>query len=67
MIEEHPAVLRVTDPETVFLALTSYPPGDRASVEQLAAFQAAIDAAFAAGGGVLEVRKQAGVFVATKA
>lgn len=67
LIEEHPAVLRVTEPETVFLALTSYPPGDRASAEQLAAFQAAIDAAFAAGGGVLEVRKQAGVFVATKA
>lgn len=66
-VEEHPAVLRVTDPETVFLALTSYPPGDRASAAQLAAFQEAIDKAFAAGGGVLELRKQSGIFIGSKA
>ncbi len=49
-IHEHPARLRITDPEVVFMALTSYPPGDGASEEQLQAFRAAIDAAFAEGG-----------------
>jgi SAM-dependent methyltransferase len=66
-VEEHPAGLRVTDPETVYLALTSYPPGDRASEDQLVAFRAAIDKAFAAGDGVLTLRKQTGVFIASKA
>lgn len=66
-VEEHPAGLRVTDPETVYLALTSYPPGDRASETQLAAFREAIETAFAAGDGVLEVRKQTGAFTAIKA
>src|SRR5690606_20314752 len=40
----HPARLRVTDPEDVFLALTSYPPGDRADDVQLHAFRKAIAA-----------------------
>ena len=66
-VEEHPAAMRISDPETVFLALTSYPPGDRASEAQLTAFRDGIDKAFAAGGGVLEVRKQSGVFIGTKA
>lgn len=64
---EHPASLRITDPDVVFMALTSYPPGDGASEEQLRSFRAAIDAAFAKGDGVLETRKQMAVFTARKA
>jgi ubiquinone/menaquinone biosynthesis C-methylase UbiE len=64
-VAEHPARLRITEPEDVFLAMTSYPPGDRASDEQLAAFRAAIHAAFARGGGVLETEKHAGLFIST--
>jgi len=63
---EHPARLRVTEPEDVFLALTSYPPGDEADETQLAAFQDAINAAFRAGKGVLEVEKQSGLFISRK-
>lgn len=62
-----PGGLHVTDPEVVFLALTSYPPGDRASDEQLAAFREAIARAFEAGGGVLEVQKATGLFLSRKA
>jgi SAM-dependent methyltransferase len=63
----HPGSLHVTDPEVVFMALTSYPPGDGASDEQLTAFRSAIDEAFAAGHGVLDVQKDAGLFVSRKA
>lgn len=63
---EHPARMRVTAADDVFLALTSYPPGDSASPEQLAAFRLGIEAAFARGGGALEVRKQTGLFLARK-
>ena len=63
----HPAGLRVTDPEVVFMALTSYPPGDSASKAQLEAFQRAIAAAFAKGNGVLEVQKDTALFLSTKA
>ncbi len=42
----HPASLRITDPEDVFLALTSFPPGETASEAQQQAFRAAIDRAF---------------------
>ncbi len=63
---EHPASLRITDPEVVFMALTSYPPGEGASRKQLQAFRAAIDAAFAAGNGVLQTQKQMAVFTARK-
>ena len=64
---QHPARLRVTDPEDVFLALTSYPPGDEAGAAELAAFRNAITAAFHAGNGVLEVEKESGLFVSRKA
>ncbi|WP_394648679.1 class I SAM-dependent methyltransferase [uncultured Sphingomonas sp.] len=64
---EHPAILRVTEPEDVFLALTSYPPGDRAEKAQLTAFRDAIAEAFRAGNGVLEVVKESGFFVSRKA
>ena len=64
---QHPARLRVTEPEDVFLALTSYPPGDQAGDAELAAFRNAITAAFHAGNGVLEVEKESGLFVGRKA
>ena len=62
----HPGGLHVTDPEVVFMALTSYPPGDGASDEQLEAFRDAIVGAFSAGGGVLDVQKDAGLFISRK-
>lgn len=64
---QHPAHLRVTRPDDVFLALTSYPPGDRADEAQLAAFRDAIADAFQAGNGVLEVGKESGLFISRKA
>lgn len=63
----HPARLRITEPEDVFLALTSYPPGDKASEAELARFREAIEAAFARGNGVLEADKQIGLFLSRKA
>ena len=66
-MNQHPACLRVTDPEDVFLALTSYPPGDSADAAQLAAFRDAITEAFQAGNGVLEVGKESGLFIGRKA
>ncbi|EIM27530.1 class I SAM-dependent methyltransferase [Microvirga lotononidis] len=65
-VARHPARLRITDPEDVFLALTSYPPGDRAGETQLLEFRAAIAAAFEEGHGVMEVEKQTGLFVSRK-
>ena len=62
----HPGSLHVTDPEVVFMALTSYPPGDRASDAQLAAFRDVIEEGFRAGGGVLDVQKDAGLFLSRK-
>jgi len=63
---EHPAKMRVTDPDDIYYGLTSFPPGDRASVDQLASFREAIDDAFAKGGGAIDVRKQSGLFVSRK-
>jgi SAM-dependent methyltransferase len=65
--EIQPARLRITSPEDVFMALTSYPPGDGAPEDQLAAFREAIDAAFARGNGVLDVAKEVGLFLSRKA
>jgi len=64
---EHPARMRITEPEDVFLAMTSYPPGDRASDAELAAFRDAIDRAFAGGNGVLDVAKESALFISRKA
>ncbi len=64
---QHPARLRVTEPEDVFLALTSYPPGEGADEVQLAAFRDAIAEAFRAGGGALETEKETGLFISRKA
>ncbi|MCM2291273.1 class I SAM-dependent methyltransferase [Allorhizobium sp. BGMRC 0089] len=63
---QHPARLRVTDPEDVFLALTSYPPGDTASEAELSALRGEISRAFAAGNGVLDMEKQFGLFISVK-
>jgi SAM-dependent methyltransferase len=65
--EIQPARLRITSPDDVFMALTSYPPGDGAPEEQLTAFRAAIAAAFARGNGVLDVEKEVGLFLSRKA
>ena len=62
----HPSSLRVTDPEDVFMALTSYPPGDTADPATLGAFRAAINTAFEQGNGVLDVTKQTAVFLSKK-
>lgn len=66
-MEQHPARLRVTEPEDVFLALTSFPPGDTAGEAQLADLRNAIAAAFREGNGVLETAKESGLFLSTKA
>lgn len=63
---DYPARLRITDTEDVFLALTSYPPGDSADEQTLAVFRTAIAAAFDAGGGVLETQKQTALFLTRK-
>lgn len=62
----HPASLRITDPEDVFLALTSYPPGETAGEAQQMAFRDAVDRAFRQAGGVLTVRKEMGLFLSRK-
>lgn len=64
---QHPARLRVTEPEDVFMALTSYPPGDTADEARLAALRAAIAEAFHEGNGVLDVSKESGLFISRKA
>lgn len=68
-VERHvnPGRLRITEPEDVFMALTSYPPGDGAPADQLAAFRQRIADAFAKGQGVLEAEKRMGLFRARKA
>jgi SAM-dependent methyltransferase len=65
--EIQPARLRITSPEDVFMALTSYPPGDGAPEAQLIAFRESIDAAFARGDGVLDAAKEVGLFLSLKA
>jgi SAM-dependent methyltransferase len=65
-MSQHPASLRITDPEDVFLALTSYPPGEEAEEAQLVRFRKAIADAFRQGNGVLEVEKQSGLFISRK-
>lgn len=62
----HPGHLRITDAEDVFLALTSYPPGDAADEPTLAAFRSAIADAFRAGGGALVADRQVALFLSRK-
>jgi ubiquinone/menaquinone biosynthesis C-methylase UbiE len=66
IMSQHPASLRITEPDDVFLALTSYPPGDEANESQLADFRKAIADAFREGDGVLEVVKETGLFLSRK-
>ena len=66
-LRRYPSRLHVTDPEDVFMALTSYPPGDGADEQTLDAFRQRIDAAFEQGGGVLVSEKETGVFLSIKA
>lgn len=65
-MSQHPASLRITEPEDVFLALTSYPPGDGAGELQLTRFRQAIADAFRQCNGVLEVRKETALFLSRK-
>ncbi len=65
--QAYPARMRITEPQDVFDALTSYPPGDSADEAQLAALHDAIAAAFQTGGGVLEVARETGLFLCIKA
>lgn len=62
----YPARMHITEPEDVFLALTSYPPGEGASEKQLADFRNAIAKAFEQGGGAVDVEKQSGLFLSRK-
>ncbi len=62
----NPGRLRITEPEDVFMALTSYPPGDAAPDDQIAAFRGRIAEAFARGRGVLEAEKRMGLFLARR-
>lgn len=64
--QTHPATMRVTDPEVVYLALTSYPPGDAAPPDQQAAFRAAIARAFEEGQRAIDVTKDVGLVVSRK-
>ncbi|CAN7422732.1 class I SAM-dependent methyltransferase [Rhizobium leguminosarum] len=66
-MSQHPASLRITEPEDVFLALTSYPPGDGACETQLTGFRQAIADAFRQCNGVLEVRRETPLFLSRKA
>lgn len=63
---DHPSRMRITDPQDVFLAMTSYPPGDRAGEPELVALRAAIAEAFARGDGALDVRNERALFLSRK-
>jgi ubiquinone/menaquinone biosynthesis C-methylase UbiE len=65
-MSQYPASLRITEPEDVFLALTSYPPGDSATEQQLDDLRRAIAAAFRCGNDVLNVAKESGLFLSRK-
>ncbi|MBB3918265.1 hypothetical protein GGQ65_005600 [Rhizobium fabae] len=65
-LSHYPVRLRITEAEDVFLALTSYPPGEGAGEPQLAQFRQAIADAFRQGDGVLEVRRESALFLSGK-
>lgn len=66
VLHRHPASMRATNPEVVYLALTSYPPGDTAPAAQQHAFRQAIGDAFAANGGAMDVSHDVGAVVGRK-
>lgn len=57
--------LRCTNPDDVLAFMTSTPPGEDASPAELDGLRRALDVRFAAGGGVLTVSKETGVFLAS--
>ncbi|MBX5185289.1 class I SAM-dependent methyltransferase [Rhizobium sp. NZLR5] len=65
-MSQYPASMRITEPEDVFLALTSYPPGEGADEPQLSRFRQAIADAFRQGSGALDVSKETGLFLSKK-
>lgn len=66
-VRRHPSRMRVTEPEDVFLAMTSFPPCEDAGEAELAAFRRAIDEAFEKGGGAIETEQERGLFLSRKA
>jgi SAM-dependent methyltransferase len=62
-LRRHPDVLRCTDPEDVLAFAMSTPPAEDASPDQARALRAAIDRRFEAGGGVMEINKNVGLFI----
>ena len=66
LLRPPPSSLRLTDPEVIFDALTSYPPGETATEAQRSALKASIARAFDAGGGVLEAVNEVGLVLSRK-
>lgn len=62
-LERYDDDLTVTDPADAIAYILSSPPGAEASVDELARLDAATQAAFARGGGMLKIGKDAGLFV----
>jgi SAM-dependent methyltransferase len=62
---DYPDELHCTDRDDVVAYYLSHPPGEGAPPEKQAELVAALDRAFAAGGGVFRVAKRAGAFVST--
>jgi SAM-dependent methyltransferase len=62
---DYPDELHCTDRDDVVAYYLSHPPGEGASPAKQDELVAALDRAFAAGGGVLRVAKRAGTFVST--
>lgn len=63
----NPGRLQITDPDHIFEAQTSFPPGDGASDDQLSRLRSAIADAFETGGGTLVAEKQIAAFISRKA
>ncbi|MCY1668890.1 class I SAM-dependent methyltransferase [Rhizobium sp. SL86] len=66
-VRRHPSRMRVTGPEDIFLAMTSFPPCEDAGEADLLAFRHAINEAFARGGGAIETEQERGLFLSRKA
>ena len=62
-LRRYPDDLQVTSPLDALAYMTSYPPGEDATPEQLESLEAEVDAAFEEGDGVLVVRKDVGLFL----
>jgi len=61
---EYPDTLRCTLPDDVVAFLTSAPPGEDVSADQLTALRRAVESRFDAGAGVLTITKESGVLLA---